>query len=513
MQKKSGVDVEKIAIIDLGSNSVRLVIYEISDNGSFRLIDDISNVIRLSADMKDGKYINDMAIMRTLKTIKLFSKLCSSYNVPKKNIIAVATAAVRKAENKDYFLRLLYSSTGINFKLISGDEEALYVYKAVIHTLDVDEGIIVDIGGGSTEIIKFSDNNISGLQSIPVGTIVATEQFLDKDKISSKSIKTFEQYLESTFKDLFWMKEKKTKCIIGLGGALRNISKIHRKKTNYSVDIVHNYSMSIDDFLEIYESLKTMDLASRKKVAGMSSKRADIIVGAFLIIKVISKLCGAKKFVTSGNGLREGLLLDYIFTHYPLKQQKDVLCFSLENYIDVYGVRKNHADHITTLAMCIFNDLFPLHHMGEDARKVLMVSSLLHDIGIAVEFYGHSLHSYYMIINSRLNGLTHREIVLSAIIAASHSKDKMKNEWIKEHEGLLAPEDIRLIEVLSVILKISNCFDRSETGIIKSVECIIDNDTVRMKTLRYTDAELELKLAREHEGLFNKIFNKNLIII
>ena len=504
---------EKIAIIDLGSNSVRMVIYEITDNGSFRLIDDISNIIRLSADMKDGKYINDMAMMGTLKTIKLFSKLCSSYNVPKNNIIAVATAAVRKAENKDYFLRLLFSSTGIKFKLISGDEEALYVYKAVINTLDIGKGIIVDIGGGSTEIIKFDGNNILGLESIPIGTIVATEKFLDKDRVSSKSIKTFEQYLESIFKDLLWMKEKDIGCIIGLGGALRNISKIHRKKTKYSVDIVHNYSMSIHDFLEIFESLKTMDLISRKKVAGMSSKRADIIMGAFLILKVISKLCGAKNFVTSGNGLREGLLLDYIFTHYPLKQQKDVLCFSLENYIDTYGVRKMHADHITTLAMCIFNDLFPLHNMGEDARKILMVASLLHDIGIAVEFYGHSIHSYYMIINSRLNGLTHREIVLSAIIAASHSKDKMKSEWIKTHKSLLMPSDVQLIEVLSTILKISNCFDRSETGIIKSVECIIDNDTVRMKTLRDNDAELELKLAREHKEIFKKVFNKNLIII
>ncbi|HOP93098.1 MAG TPA: hypothetical protein PLP24_06970 [Acetivibrio thermocellus] len=144
---------KKIGIIDLGSNSVRLVIFEILPSGTFRLVDDIKETIRLSENMIDGRLLNDIAMHKTVKTVKLYRKLCNSYGIPCNRIIGVATAAVRKAENRDQFLKLLTGATDINFRLLSGEEEAFYAFKAATYSLNIHEGIIVDIGGGSTEII------------------------------------------------------------------------------------------------------------------------------------------------------------------------------------------------------------------------------------------------------------------------------------------------------------------------------------------------------------------------
>mgnify|MGYP005836872667 CR=1 FL=1 len=508
---------KKIGIIDLGSNSVRLVIFEIMQTGAFRLVDDISETVRLSEGMIDGKYINDFAMRRATKTIKLFKKLSASYGILSKNIIAVATAAVRKAENRDQFLKLLQSSTGLNFKLLTGEEEALYVYKAVIHTLDISGGIIVDIGGGSTEIIKFKDKSIQSFTSIPMGAVVATEEYLEKDLVPLEKLYNLEQRIKDMLLDLGWINSEENQVIIGLGGTIRNFSKIHRKMTNYPLDISHNYTVNADEFINLYNGITTLNLDERKKIEGMSLKRADIIIGGLAILKVIVDVSQAEQLIVSGNGLREGLLLEYLFENHLISGGKNVhftnvLDFSLENYMDLYGIRREHANHICHLSIAMFDQLRELHKLGDEERRILKVASLLHDIGIFISYYDHHKHSFYTILNSRINGLTHREIILVAAVAASHRKDKLKDDWERTYKPLLKPGDIRMYRKLSIFLKIAECLDRSETGIIRSLECTIEKNTIKIKTYRDDDAELELSLANENSELFKKVFNKFLQI-
>lgn len=502
----------KIGIIDLGSNSVRLVIYEIKENGASRLIDDISDTVRLSENMIEGIYLNDFSMRKSIKTIKLFKKLCSSYNIPPRNIIAVATAAVRKAENRDQFLQMLQTSTGLNFRLLSGEEEALYVYNAVIHSIDVEQGIIVDIGGGSTEIIKFRNKEVINHTSIPIGAVVTTEDFLGKDVIIPDKVSQLEQYIESLLLQYDWITGQPSQTIIGLGGTIRNLAKIHRRQSEYPLELTHNYNISVSDFNALYNSLKSMDLESRKKVKGMSAKRADIIVGGLTILKSLIDLTSSKNLIISGNGLREGILFEYIFNNKPARKFTDVLNFSLDNYIDLYGVRREHAELICSLSLSLFDQLKPLHMLGVEERRLLRVAALLHDIGISVGYYGHHLHTFYLVINSRLNGLSHREIVLVAAIAAAHGKDKFKDDWDKQYKNILKQGDVKVFRRLSMLLRISECLDRSETGIVKAVECYIGKDTVIIKTLRNDDAELELSLANENAEVFKKIFHKSLVI-
>ncbi len=462
--------------------------------------------------MVEGRYINDLAIRKAIKTIKLFKKLCSAYNIQSSSIIPVATAAVRKAENRDDFLKLLFNLTGLKFNILSGDEEALYVYKAVISSIDIDSGVIVDIGGGSTEIIKFSQRSVINHISIPIGAIVATEEFLGKNAVSPESIRVLDRHLESVLSGLGWLSTDEPPVIIGLGGTIRNMAKIHRKRFNYPLEAIHNYMIPISDFYSIYDYIKSLDLEARKKIEGMSSSRADILVGGLTILKAISSITRSSTLVISGNGLREGIMFEYIMGRYPEKRFTNVLDFSLDNLIEMYSVRQDHSRHICDMALSMFDQLKPLHRLDNNERRILRAAALLHDIGISVNYYRHYIHSFYMILNSKINGLSHREIVMTAIIAACHEKEKLKKNFYKDYEKLLLRDDEKILLKLSLILRISESLDRSETRIVKSLICQIDSKSVKIKTHNSGDAELEINLSNENASSFKKLFKRELLI-
>lgn len=503
---------KKIGIIDLGSNSVRLVIYEIRSNGTYKLIDDISDTIRLSEKMVEGKYLNDIAMRRAVKTIRLFKKLCQAYRIPPRNIIAVATEAVRKAENRDVFLSLLSRTAGVDFQVLSGEMEARFVYHAVIRSIDLKDGLVVDIGGGSTEIIHVKEGKLNEAISIPIGAVVATEQFLGNGGTPQEKAAKLEKHLAAKLKKLKWLTGAQCPVIVGLGGTLRNLARIHKKKTGYPVELTHNYRMEIREFEEIYDELKLMDLEDRKRVKGLSPKRADIIVGGLAILKALAGITPARQLVISGDGLREGILQDFLQKQQSSASSPDVLDSSIRNCMAIYDVRRKHAEHVCKLALSLFDQLEPLHRLGENERKLLQTAAMLHDIGIAINYYGHYAHSFYMILNTRLNGLTHREIVLTAAIAASHGKDKLKEDWETQYSSILLASDMASYQKLSLILRIAEGLDRSETGIVKAVRCLIGGEAVHLETICKEDGELEISVAGENGDSFRKVFQKQLLI-
>jgi len=503
---------KKIGIIDLGSNSVRLVIFEIKSTGAYKLIDDINDTLRLSENMVEGKYINDIAMHKAVKTVKLYKKLCSAYGISSSGIIAVATEAVRKAENKDQFLSLLRTGSGLVFRILSGKEECTYVYNAVINSIEVSNGIIVDIGGGSTEIIQFKDKIIKNSISIPIGAVTATESFLDKNSITAAMLENLQKSMLETLNSLDWLTGETHKVIIGVGGTIRTLAKIHRIQTKYPLNQAHNYIMDDGDFQSVYNTLKDLNLQTRRKAMGNSAARADIIVGGLAILKSIMTASSSPKLIVSGYGLREGILLEYIFKTKNARRFEDVLSFSLNNFIDLYGMRQEHANHVCHLALSMYDQLKELHGFGEEERKLLKIASLLHDIGISINYYDHHKHSFHLILNSRINGLSHRELVLVSAIAASHSRDDFRENWRSHYKMLLQPDDEIIYQILSLFLKISECLDRSEMGIVKSLDCQVYNNSVKIQTIREGDAELELNLANEYGTIFKRFFGKLLSI-
>ncbi|MBQ2908771.1 MAG: Ppx/GppA family phosphatase, partial [Clostridia bacterium] len=318
---------EKIGIIDLGSNVARLVIVEILADGHFMVVDQIKENVRLGQDMERDGYLKPQRIAETLKTLKMFRKLCDAYGIER--IIAVATAAVRRAKNQRSFLEEVATNCGIKLKVLSAEEEAMYVYRGIINTMDIPKGLIVEVSGGSTKIIYYNRRSLLNFKTLPFGAITLTELFQNDGLTQQQQAEKIEEFFTEQLSKIEWLKTVDPETqLIGVGGSFRNLFKISRLVRKYPMETAHNYKLAVEDFTSIYDMLKALDVDKRKKIKGLSPARADIMPAAMAIVKSFVDYMNIESFTIGACGLREGLMINQAL---PLTQEKpisDVLTYS-----------------------------------------------------------------------------------------------------------------------------------------------------------------------------------------
>ena len=503
---------EKVAIIDLGSNSARLVIFQILDGGYFTVIDEIRESVRLGQDMERDGFLKRERADETIKTLKMFRKLCDAHKVDK--IMAVATAAVRRAKNQRGFLDEVSATCGIQLKVLSDEEESNYVYQGVINSIDYPRGIIMEIGGGSTKIIHYNRRNILNYATLPFGAVTLTDLFKDDGISSEKQTEKIEEFFTEQLKSIEWLSEVQPEtCFIGVGGSFRNLCKVSKMVKRYPLDIIHNYNVSLDEFNHIYDMIRVLDLDKKKKIKGLSSDRADILPSALAVVKSFMGFMNFDNITISGSGLREGMMLNYSNPQSIDKPVSDVLNYSLNTLIKMYGTDTAHVENTVNLAIQLFKQLRVLHKFPRQYAKILKIAASLHDTGLSVKFYNSQKHSWYIILNSNIYGVSHREIVLAAFVVAEHKKSNVcMGDWTK-YKDLVTEEDLDVVKKLGVILRLAESLERTRTGVVKSIDCDILGDSVIMKTVTEGDATLEIKEAELSIGEFRKAFRKNLSIL
>jgi exopolyphosphatase/guanosine-5'-triphosphate,3'-diphosphate pyrophosphatase len=281
----------------------------------------------------------------------------------------------------------------------------------------------------------------------------------------------------------------------------------------YPLDTVHNYNMTTEDFLPVYDMIKVLDLDKKKKIKGLSAQRADILPAALSIIKAFVTYMAIENFTFSGAGLREGIMFNQALPSTLEKPISDVLNYSLTTLVKYYDCDEKHVEHVVNLSIQLFKQLRVLHKFPRQYLKVLKVAAMLHDCGMRIKFYNHQRHSMYMILNSTLYGVTHREIVLAAFVACCHKKEDINPyDWAR-YKDLLNDEDLEIVKRLGVMLRIAESLDRSMSGAIKGINCDILGDSVIMKTEVEGDASLEIRDALTASAEFKKSFHKNLEIL
>ena len=262
---------ERIAVIDLGSNSARLVIANILPNGHFVVFDELKESVRLGQDMERDGFLKPSRVAQAVKTLKMFRKLCDSYNVDK--VYAIATNAVRRAKNQKSFLEEVNSVCGFKFKVLTEEEEALHIYHGVINSLDVPKAVIVDISGSSTQLIHYNRRNVINRENLPFGTITLSDLFNDPNLSPQQQAKMIETYVFDQFSQIAWLKELDPDVqFVGVGGSFRNLAKICKRMKRYPLDMVHNYNISVSDFTSIYDMVKVLDADKRTKIKGLSAR-------------------------------------------------------------------------------------------------------------------------------------------------------------------------------------------------------------------------------------------------
>ncbi len=503
---------EKIGIIDLGSNSARLVIVNLFADNYFMVVDELKESVRLGQDMERDGFLKPQRVAETIKTLKMFRKLCDASGVTR--IIAVATAAVRRAKNQRSFLDEIQANCGIKIRVLTAEEEAVYVYRGVINTMDVPKGIILEIGGGSTKIVYYNRRNIINHATLPFGAVTLTGLFSEDGLKPEEQALKIEEFFTEQLKQIEWINEVDPEVqMIGVGGSFRNLFKISKMVHKYPLDTVHNYTMLAEDFMPVYDMIKVLDLDKKKKIKGLSSERADILPAALALIKSFVTFFNFDRFIMSGAGLREGIMFNQAIPITEEKPISDVLTYSLTTLVKYYGCDEKHVEHVVNLSIQLFKQLRVLHKFPRQYLKVLKVAATLHDCGQRIKFYNHQRHSCYMILNANLYGVSHRDMVLAAFTACCHKKEDINNyDWAR-YRDILSEDDIEIVRRLGVMLRIAESLDRSMSGTIKSINCDILGDSVIMKTEVDGDAALEIRDAMTACSEFKKSFHKNLEIL
>lgn len=503
---------EKIGIIDLGSNSARLVIVNLFADGFFMVVDELKESVRLGQDMERDGFLKPQRVAETIKTLKMFKKLCDASGVTR--IIAVATAAVRRAKNQRSFLDEIQATCGIRISVLSAEDEATLVYRGVINTMDVPKGLILEIGGGSTKIVYYNRRNMLAHETLPFGAVTLTDLFAGEGVKPEEETAKIEEFFTEQLKNISWLSELDPDVqLIGVGGSFRSVFKISKMIKKYPLDTVHNYSLSGEDFDFIYNTVKVLDIDKRKKIKGISSSRADILPAALALIKAFMRYVNIHSFAISSAGLREGIMFNQAFPATVEKPVSDVLNYSLLCLVKYYGSDSKHVEHVVSLSIQLFKQLRVLHKFPRQYLKVLKIAATLHDCGTRFKYYDHPKHSQYMILNSTLYGVSHREIVLAAFVAGLHRKDDFNvNEWMK-YKDIVYEEDLDAVKKLGVMLRIAESLDRSRSGAVKGLNCDVLGDSVIMKTEVEGDVTLEIRDALNAGLEFKRAFRKNLEIL
>lgn len=504
--KRYASAMQRVAIIDLGSNSAHLVAFSYTKNKRFQLLDELREIVRLSEGMGEAKIIRADAFERGIKTLISFKTYCDAMGI--KQIKATATSAIREARNGESFLIAAKEKAGVTLELLPGDSEARFGALAVMNSMALEDAVVLDIGGGSLQISLIQSREFVRGQSWPLGTLVSTEAFLKSDPPKKKEMKALSKHVSKAITD-FVADLPAGLSVVGMGGTIRNLAKIQKKKEAYAFDILHAYNLSATHLDAVVDDLSSKTIQEKKDISGLNSDRADIITAGGIVIREVMKTYEAHALTISGHGLREGLFYSYLMPKAP-HLIKDVRAFSIHNLLQRYYDNKAHNNHVKKLSLSLFDQLEPLHNYNTWERELLGFAALIHDIGMAVNYYDHHKHSFFLVMSAALPGFTHREQTLIALLARYHRKGTPS---LLDLEDLLEPEDRERIMKLSALLRLAEYLERSKAQRISDVRCHIAEQYLQIEALASDDVYIELKEANEHSGLLAYAYSVKVEIV
>lgn len=507
---------EKLAIIDMGSNSIRFVAMQINDNQSYSLLYQEKEAIRLGQGLNKTGKLSEDGMDRAMTCLKVYKHIMEVMEIP--TCMAVATAAARNAENGASFLKRIKEETGIEMNVISGEREAYLGYLGVINTIAMKNFLIFDLGGASVELTLVQNGEPLHSLSIPLGAVTLTERFGMQGNVSPDTVQECMKYVRKKLSAVSWLKDIDIP-LVGIGGTARNFAKMSQRASNYEFSKIHNYIIPLEGFNDLYTEITTRTSTNRKKIPGLSAERADLIVAGAIVIKTIFNLTGSLDLTVSGCGLREGLFFEYYAKHFhlPKPQFDDILDFSVHNFIGTLGnvINVPHYEQVTRISTLLFNKLKALHHYGDRERILLQTAARLHDVGKIINFYDHTRHSAFMIAHAPLYGLTHREQMICGFIAGFHHGISRKIMRAYRYAMMATADDWTMIRQLSTLLALAEASDLTYERIVKNIDVTIAENVVVMVIetkpgSTYNAADYEMKQLTKQ---FKKEFGASLLLV
>ena len=470
---------QHVSIIDLGSNTARVVVISATPGYSYRLEDEIREVVRLRQGMTDEGLAED-AVRRGFATLRLFKRFCDG--VGANPVIATATSAVRDAANGAQFVERVQSELGLELRVLDGEREAYYGTIGALNDVALNDGAVLDIGGGSAQISLVRGRRYVRGQSAPIGALALTDRLIKHDPIGDGEFKAVRAEVERQLDTFDWL-DSVPGQLVGLGGTIRNMARIEAERRDYPLSTLHGFALTQKSVQDSIDQLRTLPINKRLKVPGLRADRADIILAGAIVIDAVMARLKVKELTVAVNGLREGLFYEYFWGHLVDPVISDIRSFGVLNLARTYHYQKTHANHVRFLAGRMFDQLAPLHGYGAPERELLAAAALLHDLGTVIGYDAHDVHSQTLIANAGLPGFSPREIALIALLARYHRKGTPSTG---AYATVLREGDDLLLMRLAAILRLAEYLERGRTSAVDDVAVSLFEEADGRKVLRLT---------------------------
>ena len=503
----------KVAAIDVGSNSIHMIVVEGERGSGLRVLDREKDMVRLGdGAFRDGR-LSASAQARALSTIDRFLRIARRRGVDA--VLCAATSAVREAANGRQFLQLVRRETGQHVALLGEREEARLIYLAVRDAMDLRgrASLLVDVGGGSTEVIVGDATSMRHAESLPLGVLRLNARFHGERALPRRQRRALREHVRGILAPMLaTARAERVRRVIGTAGTVNAIARVllARDEGRPDGDASSVAVIEADDIADLAETLLATPLSRRRRVPGLDPARADTLGLGAAVLDDVLRGAGVGEVHTCRAAVREGMVLDHLATHpgEPARRgTHDVRERSVRDAAARYGDGVEHGEHVARLAGALFDGTRRLHGLGSDERELLTFGCLLHDVGCHVEYRRHHRHGHYLVKNAELRGFGDDEVEMLAVMVRYHRRGGPKEdqeEW-KALPRRLRPTALKLL----AMLRVADGLDRGHAGEVASLRAKVKRDAVVLSLGGRRDLTLDVWAAGEKADLFEQVFGRS----
>lgn len=471
------------AVVDVGSKSIRLLVARRTSPAAFEVVDEERFDARLGEEQADG-VITAEAVERGLHAMRVVAQVANSYSP--EVIHAVGTEALRSATNAGEFVSGVYEQTGIQVRIISAQEEAFASYLGTINATRLSDGAIIDIGGGSLELMRVSGRKLRTARSVPLGAIYATERYLPGDPPTPREMRALRKAVRKEMGDIA-AGSAPGDVLWATGGAVRNLARMIRLRKDYPLRRLHGFAFSRADLKRLLKELVRVPVSERRRLPGMNTARAGTLPAVAIIVDELMALLDTEHVRVSGQGLREGLAWQLMRGGSPLLP--DVRAASIAGLAAANGVDLAGSEQEVRFAGELFETTAALHGLGHPELELLVSATRLSEIGMHIDYYNRDRHAEYLVHSGDLHGFSHREIVLLAAIVRHHTGGTPD---LSPYAAVLHDGDASLVALLAAMLGISRAITRRPASPVFTSSITLDDGGVEIVLESQSSLEAEL---------------------
>ena len=498
----------RLAVIDLGSNSFRLVVFTHAD-GWWKRTDEIYEPVRVGERQEAGGPLRPEPMERALETIELFAHFCRATGIER--IRPLATSAIREASNREAFVRAARERAGIEVEVLSRKQEARYGYLAAVNSTTLTDGVALDIGGGSMQLTQVDDRRARAAGSWRLGAVVTTERFLAHERVKPKHLKALREHVTEELRSAPWLSGAPGH-LAGIGGTVRNLAAAVMLDEGLPSFGVQGFCLERGALAALIERLAGMTASERRRVPGVKPERGDLILAGAVVIETVMEVGGYAALEVTEAGLREGVFFEERLPGVDPPLLDDVRAASVRNLAAQYHPDAAHTEHVARLALELWDALAEagVHPGRPEERELLWASALLHDVGTAVDYDDHHKHSRYLILNAGLPGFSPRETALIGQAARYHRKGQ---PGLRAFALLARKGDEALLARCAAVLRVVEQLERAHDQAVRHAVVAVRDGHVELRLQSRADATVSRWGAEQEADVFRRAFGRELRVV